>query len=41
MSFSGKCFAKMFSLKKYFVGKCIFQIGLFCERCRESGICFT
>ena len=43
MSFSGKCIAKMFSLKRLLVSEYIFEIDFFCESCKESklGICFT
>ena len=42
MSFSGKCIAKMFSLKRLLVSECIFEIDFFCESCKESklGTCF-
>ena len=39
--FSGKCIAKMFSLKKFLVSECDFKLLCFCESCKESDLRFT
>ena len=41
ISFSGKCIAKMFSLKKFLISESILKLFCFCETCKESGIFFT